>query len=343
MYRWLVRPILFLLDPEKVHHGTTILLRAFFKVPFMLRLTGRICAVNDPSLEREFCGMRFPHPVGLAAGMDKDARLIREFAAFGFSFIEIGTVTPLPQPGNPRPRLFRIPADRALINRMGFNNQGVAAAAARLRNIHKPCIVGGNIGKNTLTPNEDAPYDYLKCFSALYDYVDYFVVNVSCPNVKDLRKLQDTDALGKILSAVCTERAKQSTRKPILLKISPDLTNNQIDEALSLIKEHGIDGVVATNTTTSRAGLSLSREQIALTGSGGLSGHPLRDRSTEVIRYIHQKTSGTLPIIGVGGIMSAQDALEKLEAGATLIQVYSGFVYQGPGWIRKLCRQISRV
>lgn len=342
MYSVIIRPFLFLFSPEGVHHFTASFLKLFMRIPFLYGVVRRFYLIEHPSLKREFCGLNFAHPVGFAAGFDKDASFFNEFSAFGFSFIEVGTVTPLPQPGNPKPRLFRLPANKALINRMGFNNEGVWVAAERLKNRSASIVVGGNIGKNTTTPNEEAPSDYLKCLSALYDHVDYFVVNVSCPNVKDLRKLQDTDSLGKILDVVTRERDKQTVRKPLLLKISPDLTDAQIDEALSLIEKFGIDGVVATNTTTSRDGLSLSREEIALLGSGGLSGQPLKNRSTEVIRYICKKTNGKLPIMGVGGIMSVEDAVEKLEAGASLIQLYTGFIYEGPGLVKKICKRLCK-
>ncbi|MFZ5939977.1 MAG: quinone-dependent dihydroorotate dehydrogenase [Bacteroidota bacterium] len=341
MYKVLIRPVLFLLKPEAIHHLLLSFLRIAFRIPGVKYLVSRIYSLENPLLETEFAGIRFRNPVGLAAGFDKNATAFRDFMAFGFGSIEIGTVTPLGQPGNSRPRSFRLPADRALINRMGFNNEGLAAAVEHLSGKRpKTLVIGGNIGKNTLTLNEHAPDDYLANFKALYDVVDYFVVNVSCPNVSDLRKLADQEALEQILSVIVAERALHAIRKPVLLKISPDLNFNQIDETLEIVEKLGIDGIVATNTTVSRSGLKTDPERVGKIGNGGLSGAPLTRRSLEIVRYISSKTGGKLPIIGVGGIMSAGDALKMTEAGASLVQVYTGFIYEGPGIVRKINKAI---
>jgi dihydroorotate dehydrogenase len=293
-------------------------------------------------LKREVFGLTFENPVGLAAGFDKNATFYRHFAAFGFSFVEVGTATPVGQPGNDRPRSFRLPTDKALINRMGFNNHGARIIAERLGRGRTNMIVGGNIGKNTITPNETAAEDYAEAFLALYDHVDYFVVNVSCPNINDLSALQDREQLAGILARLASIRASLVRKRPILVKISPDLKWEQIDDVLDLVDEFGMDGIVATNTTLGRDGLVTKPEKVEKMGSGGLSGKPIRERSTEIIRYICNKTGGKLPIIGVGGIMSAGDALEKLSAGASLVQVYTGFVYEGPGLIKKINRALLR-
>jgi dihydroorotate dehydrogenase len=294
--------------------------------------------ISDSRLEREVFGIRFPNPVGLAAGFDKDAKLFNELADFGFGFIEIGTLTPKPQPGNPPKRLFRLKADQAIINRMGFNNGGVAAAANRLKKAHR-VLIGGNIGKNKNTPNNEAVSDYLSAFESLYEVVDYFVVNVSSPNTPGLRELQDREPLTKLLlelmrkNADLAEYAHQSL-KPILLKIAPDLTDDQLLDIITIVEETQIAGVIASNTTLSRENLKSTSE---LTDqAGGLSGKPLRARATEVIRFLHQKSQGAFPIIGVGGIHSPEDAWEKLEAGATLVQLWTGFIYEGPGLIKRI-------
>jgi dihydroorotate dehydrogenase len=285
---------------------------------------------DDLQMETEFCGIKFPNKVGIAAGFDKNAEVFDMMADFGFGHVEIGTVTPKGQSGNPKPRLFRLKDDHALINRMGFNNKGLEEAVKRLKKRKNKVIVGGNIGKNTNTPNELAINDYLACFEGLYPYVDYITVNVSCPNITNLKKLQDQEELEKILQAIDLKRASTSIYKPVLLKISPDLNWDQIDETLAVIQRCHIDGIVAVNTTTIRKGLKTPENKVISIGNGGLSGLPLKDRSTEIIRYIHQKTKGKLPIIGVGGIENAEDAITKLEAGATLLQVYTGFIYKGP-------------
>lgn len=343
MYKFVIRPILFLISPEAVHSLIVVLIKVFFKIPGVKFIAQKVYTKSHPSLSRKVFGLNFKNPIGLAAGFDKNAELYSYFDAFGFAFIEIGTVTPKSQPGNPKPRSFRLKKDKALINRMGFNNKGVAEARNRLaKKVSKKVIIGGNIGKNTLTPNDEAVSDYLKCFIELYPYVDYFVVNVSCPNVKDLNALQDADSLRAILSAISDYRKQQAEYKPVLLKVSPDLNKDQLDSNISIAVELQMDGFVATNTTTSRVGLKTNEDIVNQIGNGGLSGAPLRDRSTEVIRYIHDKTQGQMPIIGVGGIMSAKDALEKIEAGASLIQLYTGFIYEGPGLAKKICNELLK-
>lgn len=344
MYKILIRPLLFLIDPERVHHLLVKLLSILFHFPGFYALISRIYSIQHHSLEREFLGLHFTSPVGLAAGFDKDAKMVRPLSAFGFGFIEIGTVTPEPQPGNPKPRLFRIKQDEALINRMGFNNLGVEQAVNNLKYIRESrnIIIGGNIGKNSSTPNHKASKDYLICFKKLYDHVDYFVVNVSCPNITDIRELQEKDLLLEILETLLKERERKKERKPVLLKISPDLNYSQLDDVVDIFFKSGIDGLVVTNTTITRSDLTLSPLKIDKIGKGGLSGYPLRKRSTEVIDYIHNKSLGKIPMIGVGGIMSTRDALDKLEAGATLIQVYTGFIYEGPAFVKKINRKIIK-
>lgn len=342
MYKQLIRPIFFCIDPEKVHHIVVALVKFGFKIPGIQALVRKSFTINDARLQRNVFGLTFSNPVGLAAGFDKNASFYNEFASFGFSFIEIGTVTPKGQPGNPKPRLFRLPSSKGLINRMGFNNNGAEEAVKNLKKRKTNIIIGGNLGKNTNTPNDCAVADYVTTFNALYDYVDYFVVNVSCPNISNLHKLQDKDSLMLILNSVLAERAKKAVAKPVLLKISPDLNFNQIDEVIDILQETKVDGVVATNTTTGRYNLNESEEKVTQIGNGGMSGFPLRDRSTEVIRYISQKTEGKIPIIGVGGILTAQDALDKIDAGATLVQIYSGFIYEGPILVKKINKALLK-
>ncbi len=343
MYRYLIRPFLFLLSPETIHGLLVGTIRFVFKIPGIYRLIHSIYHSKDPRLETSFLGMRFSNPVGLAAGFDKNAEVYREFHAFGFSFVEIGTVTPVGQPGNPKPRSFRIPRDKGLINRMGFNNHGAGAAVSKLTS-QKPkgLVVGGNIGKNTQTSNEEAAADYEAVFKALYDHVDYFVVNVSCPNITDMDKLQDQESLEKILGRIREIRASKTERKPVLLKISPDLNENQLDETLQIITRMDLDGIVATNTTITRNGLKTPESDITRIGNGGMSGAPITRRSLQVVRYVHQKTSGKLPIIAVGGIMSVEDAIRMLDSGATLIQLYTGFIYEGPGLVRRIQKELVK-
>lgn len=341
MYQ-LIKPLLFKFDPENIHHFVTGGLRRASRIWGIKPFLKNAFQLDDKRLEREVLGLKFKNPLGLAAGFDKNADFIEDLAGFGFGFIEIGTVTPLPQPGNEKPRMFRLPDDEALINRMGFNNQGVDVVAHRLRALdRKGLIIGGNIGKNKQTPNEDALGDYIKCFDQLFDVVDYFVVNVSSPNTPGLRELQEKEPLKNILNSLQHRNRKNDISRPILLKIAPDLSDSQLDNIIEIIKETNIAGVIATNTTISREGLlspeSLSKE------TGGLSGKPLRKRSTEVIRYLSEKSGKAFTIIGVGGIHSPEDAIEKLNAGATLIQIYTGFVYEGPGLVKRILKGILKV
>lgn len=298
---------------------------------------------RNESLERELFGLKFPNPVGLAAGFDKDARLIDEMANLGFGFIEIGTITPKGQPGNPQPRLFRLPQDQSLINRMGFNNGGAIEAVERLKKRKSNVIVGGNIGKNKVTPNDQADEDYLTCFRQLFDYVDYFVVNVSSPNTPNLRDLQEKEPLKALLTRLQEENNQKAKRKPILLKIAPDLTNDQLDDVVEIVMDTRIDGVIATNTTISREGLKTSEQEVASIGAGGLSGKHVSKRSTDVIRYLHEQGKDKFPIIGVGGIFTAKDALDKIRAGASLVQVYTGFVYEGPAMVKRINKVLAAV
>ena len=330
MYKLLIRPLLFCFDPEAVHHFSFSAIRLMNKLG-LGGLFRALYLVKDPRLEREVFGLKFPNPVGLAAGFDKDAKLYKELSNFGFGFIEIGTITPKPQAGNPKKRLFRLKADKAIINRMGFNNGGMQAAVERLKQ-NQHVLIGGNIGKNKVTPNENATEDYRLCFEALYPYVDYFVVNVSSPNTPNLRELQDRGPLTELLRTLQELNQAKAQAKPILLKIAPDLSEDQLIDIVGIVKETGIAGLIATNTTIGREGLTdANRSQ-----TGGLSGKPLTDRSTEVIRFLAEKSEGAFPIIGVGGIHSEQDALDKLEAGASLVQLYTGFIYEGPALIKRI-------
>lgn len=335
----LAKNFLFQLDAEEAHHFTIHNLQLAGKLPFLLNafVGGK---VEHPSLHRKLWGIDFPNPVGLAAGLDKNGEAIDEFDAMGFGFVEIGTITPKPQPGNDKPRLFRLVKDKALINRMGFNNVGAEVAAQKLKRRKSNVIVGANIGKNKVTPNEAAIRDYEYCFKVLFDYADYFVVNVSSPNTPGLRELQDKDSLAAILNSLQDINHSKEKTKPILLKIAPDLTNEQISDVISVVEETKIQGLIATNTTIAREPLSYTKEEIEKFGAGGLSGLPLTKRSTEVIRYI--KTNSSIPVIGVGGIMNVADALEKLNAGADLIQLYSGFIYEGPQLIRDINKALIK-
>ncbi|HZY82966.1 MAG TPA: quinone-dependent dihydroorotate dehydrogenase [Cyclobacteriaceae bacterium] len=342
MYRFFIRPLLFLVDPETIHHFTFNFLKAVCSIPGIRGMLSAFYSVNDPRLAKTLFGIKFKNPVGLAAGLDKDAKLIDELSTFGFGFIEIGTITPKPQPGNDKPRLFRLPADQGLINRMGFNNRGAIHAAGRLKERTSDVVIGGNIGKNKVTPNEEAINDYESCFETLYPYVDYFVVNVSSPNTPGLRDLQEKEPLKKLLLAVKMLSNAKPKPKPVLLKIAPDLTLTQLDDIVEILKESGTDGVIATNTTISREGLTTSKEVVEKIGAGGLSGKPLRQRSTEVIAYLRAKLGQGFPIIGVGGIMSEEDAIEKLKAGADLVQIYTGFIYEGPGFVKRILKKIRK-
>jgi dihydroorotate dehydrogenase len=336
MYQ-LFRSILFRFDAEKVHYFVVGLLKLMVKFPPSRWIFRSIYHLEDPALEREFIGLKFPNPVGLAAGFDKNAKFFDEMESCGFGFIEIGTVTPLAQPGNDLPRLFRLKKDEAILNRMGFNNDGVQEALKHLKaRKNRKLIIGGNIGKNKWTPNEEALNDYVICFEALFDEVDYFVVNVSSPNTPNLRALQEKGPLMELLSTLQQKNEAKPKAKPILLKIAPDLTNEQLDEIIEIVQETKIAGLIATNTTISREGLQTPSSEVEALGAGGISGKPLTVRSTEVIRYIHTKSKGSIPMIAVGGIHTAQDALDKLDAGATLVQLYSGFIYEGPGLIKEI-------
>ncbi len=341
MYK-LIRPLLFLFPPETAHSLTFKALRLLKYIPFGTRLLQWFFTYSSPSLHRRVMGLDFPNPVGLAAGLDKDAQVYNQLGALGFGFIEIGSVTPLPQKGNPKPRSFRLVKDRALVNRMGINNLGVKNTIKNLRNTKPNVLIGGNISKNTTTPNELAYKDFEKAFAQLYDYVDYFVVNVSCPNVKDLRNLQSVQELKVIIRHLTDIRRYCDVYRPILLKISPDLSTEMMDEMIDLIMLSGLDGVIACNTTTSREGLVTDKEKIKAIGDGGLSGAPLKEKALFAIRYIHKKTEGNLPIIGVGGIMSPQDAREMLNAGASLVQIYTGFIYEGPKFVRNVLKHIDQ-
>ncbi len=342
LYKSLVFPVLKKIDPERVHYLVTDFLKLAHKLPFIPSLLKSIYTVENPSLGKEVFGLHFKNPVGLAAGFDKNAKWIDELSSLGFGFIEIGTVTPKPQSGNEKPRLFRLPLDEAIINRMGFNNDGSEAAAELLRIRKSGVIIGGNIGKNKITPNEQALEDYLLAFDDLHDFVDYFVVNVSSPNTPGLRELQEKEPLSRILLALKKRNLEKRSQRPILLKIAPDLTDSQLDDIIEIVHVTGIDGLIATNTTIERTPLRSSRSEVEKIGAGGLSGKPLTKRSTEVIRYLHTRSNGAFPIIGVGGIHSAEDALEKLEAGATLVQVYSGFIYEGPALVKNICKGLLK-
>jgi dihydroorotate dehydrogenase len=347
MYK-LLRSFLFLFDPEKVHYFSMGSLKLLCKIPGGKNLLSW-CFKPKGGIPASVFNIQFANPVGLAAGFDKNASYLNELEALGFGCVEIGTVTPRAQPGNDKPRVFRLPVDKALINRMGFNNEGVQAAVERLKawklkteqrttNNEQRLIIGGNIGKNKVTPNEDAWKDYEICFTALHDYVDYFVVNVSSPNTPGLRELQEKDSLKKILTNLQSLNAKHLNPKPILLKIAPDLTNEQLDDVIDLAMEIKLDGLVATNTTISRDGLTTHHSQLTKIGAGGLSGLPVQQRSTEVVKYIQQKTNGQIPVIASGGIFTAADAKEKLQAGACLVQVWTGFIYVGPAIVKNICK-----
>lgn len=359
MYQ-LLKPLLFQMAPERAHHLTVSGLAATLAVPGVSHAFRSVYDFEDKALERTVFGLPFPNPVGLAAGFDKDGKYYKDMASLGFGFLELGTVTPLPQPGNPRPRLFRLPQDGALINRMGFNNEGVGALVQRLSKHGRPgkTILGGNIGKNKVTPNEEAVSDYVKCFESLFPLVDYFVVNVSSPNTPNLRALQDKEPLTALLTTLQNLNVKLArpsvamvgaplgnpgelwAEKPILLKIAPDLTQGQLDDILGIVQDTGIAGIIATNTTIARKPLITDAAEVAAIGNGGLSGAPVRARSTEVIRYLYENSGKTLDIIGVGGISDAASAQEKLDAGAKLVQVYSGMVYAGPGLVRDIKKSL---
>lgn len=336
MYKTIIRPILFLFDAEKVHHFTFSMLKISFKIPFVKSIVRSIYKIKNTDISTEIFGLKFDNLVGLAAGFDKNAKLIDELACFGFGFIEIGTVTPKPQIGNPKKRLFRLKKDKAIINRMGFNNDGVDVVVERLKKVKSNIIIGGNIGKNKVTPNENAVDDYVICFHKLFDYVHYFVVNVSSPNTPNLRALQDKEPLAKLLNTLQELNYKKENPKPILLKIAPDLTEEQLNDIVEIVEETKIAGIIATNTTIERKDLvSNNKDEI-----GGLSGKPVTKKSTDVINYLAKKSNNKFPIIGVGGIFNEIDAKEKINSGASLVQVFTGFIYQGPSLVKRICKKM---
>lgn len=339
MYKKIIRPILFLFPPEASHHIVVLLLRIGSFIPFVNWILKRNFMINTPGLETEVAGIKFPNPVGVAAGFDKNALVYKEMESLGFGFVEIGTVTPLPQSGNVKPRLFRLHKDEALINRMGFNNHGVNKIIKRLYRKNSPLIIGGNIGKNKDVPNEEAFKDYEVCFEQLFNYVDFFVVNVSSPNTPGLRSLQERGPLTKLLANLQLANEKHFAQKPVFLKIAPDLNNEQLDEIIDIVKSCKISGVIATNTTISREGIKTDATPF---GNGGLSGKPLLKRSTEVVKYIFEKSEGSFPIIASGGIHSVEDAIEKFEAGASLVELYTGFIYEGPILVKKINKELLR-
>ena len=347
MYKILIRPILFLFDPESVHYFTFSVIKFLHKIPFVPGIIRSLYQINDKRLERNLFGITFKNPVGLAAGFDKNAVIYNELANFGFGFIEIGTVTPKGQIGNPKKRLFRLKDDQGIINRMGFNNEGIGPAIEHLKKNKGQVIIGGNLGKNTTTLPENYTQDYCEVFKALHPYVDYFVLNVSCPNVGSHAKLNDKDYLVELITA-CQQLNKElsvierSRSKPILLKIAPDLNDNQLDEIIELVAETNIDGVIASNTSTTRDNLKASEERLAEIGNGGVSGQPIKAQSTKVIKYLADNSNKSFPIIGVGGIHSAEDAIEKINAGADLVQIYTGFIYEGPSLIKKINKAILK-
>lgn len=342
MYKILRPFIFFCLSPEQAHDLIIFLLKATRYVPFAKPIIRLLSKHNNPKLEKELFGLKFKNPVGLAAGFDKNGEVYNELSDFGFSFIEIGSLTPKAQGGNPKPRCFRLPEDSAIINRMGINNNGVKYAVEQIKKRHPKCIIGGNISKSTGCSNEDAPKDYEKSFARLYDFVDYFTINVSCPNVKDLCKLQDITALSEIIDKLLTMRRYFDDYRPILLKLSPDIPLSHLDDIIDLVLVSGLDGVIATNTSQSREDLITDKDVVESIGNGGLSGAPLFNRSIEVIKYINKKANGQLPIVAVGGIMSPKQAHEMLQAGASLIKIYSGFIYNGPGFVKEILQYLSK-
>lgn len=342
MYRFFILPLLFRMNAESAHGFVVGLLHFLFRMPFVKGIFRKLYTFEHPSLEVKVAGLTFKNPIGLAAGFDKNAEMVDIMETLGFGFIEIGTVTPRPQPGNPKPRLFRLKKDKGLINRMGFNNRGAGVASGRLRYKKSGILVGGNIGKNKDTPNEKALDDYLTCFNELHEHVDYFVVNVSSPNTPGLRELQEKEPLKELLAAVQRRNLEKTVRRPVFLKIAPDLTTSQLDDIIEIVKDTGIAGVIATNTTILRDGLKTPTSVIDEIGAGGLSGAPLEQMSTEVVRYLCETSGHAFPVIGVGGIASVASAKSKLNAGASLLQIYTGFIYEGPALASKLCKGLVR-
>lgn len=342
MYKHLLKPFLFCFNPETAHNMLFGTLKALRYVPFSGAIIRGIYKKDTPSLEKEVFGIHFPNPVGLAGGLDKNGEFYNDMANFGFGFVEIGSLTPLPQDGNPKPRCFRVPGDRAIINRFGINNKGVKNAVEHLKKVRPEVIVAANISKNTTSVNEDAAKDYESSFALLYDFVDMFVVNISCPNVVGLTALQDMNFLSDIIDRLLSLRMYYDEYRPILLKVSPDLSHEQLDEIIDYSLRSGIDGIVAGNTTRSRDGLtSISAEKIEAIGNGGMSGAPVHKKNLELVRYVHTRSEGKLPIIGVGGIMSPEDAQAMIDAGASLVELYSGFIYEGPGLIKRILKHFE--
>jgi dihydroorotate dehydrogenase len=342
MYKTLLRPVLFLIAPETIHNIINTIIKIFFAIPGIKELLKIFFREKNKKIVKNVFGLEFRNPVGLAAGFDKNGWIYNELSAFGFSFVEIGTITPEPQKGNEKPRSFRLARDKALVNRMGFNNIGVDRVIERLKRKKSKIIIGGNIGKNSITANKNAVNDYEICFEKLYDYVDYFVINISCPNIDNLTELQDVSSLEVILERIMKIRKEKNIYKPVLLKISPDLDRKKLDNIIKISENKGINGIVATNTTIKREGLITEKERVEEIGHGGLSGKPLKDKSTQIIRYINKKTKGKMPVIGVGGIMSPEDAIEKIEAGAELLQLYTGFIYEGPSLVKRINKAILK-
>ncbi|MDA8595435.1 quinone-dependent dihydroorotate dehydrogenase [Flavobacteriaceae bacterium] len=338
MYKQLIRPILFKFDPENIHHFVFSAIKTGHRIPGVGPLVRSLFTHKDSSLERELFGLKFRNPIGLAAGFDKNAELYNELADYGFGFIEIGTVTPDAQEGNPKKRMFRLSEDRGLINRMGFNNKGLDAVITKLKGNKNKLIIGGNLGKNTASMPDEYIRDYVNLAEGLHPYVNYFVLNVSCPNVGSMAKLQDKDFLMELIAAVEEVNSSKGLRRPLLLKIAPDLNQIQLDEIIDIVRDTAVDGVIASNTSTDRSGLRTSPSRIERIGNGGLSGQPIKDKSTAVIKYLAEKSNKAFPIIGVGGIQTAQDAKDKLEAGADLLQVYTGFIYEGPSIVKNILK-----
>ncbi len=344
MYKLLLRPLLFIFSPEVSHHLALKSLNILVSIPIISGIVKSIYKYNGPSKSVQVCGITFPNPVGLAAGFDKDGKYIKALDALGFGFIEVGTVTPLPQAGNPTPRLFRLKEDRGLINRMGFNNEGVNSLVDRLKHLNRDklqAVIGGNIGKNKVTPNEEAHIDYRKCFEALHPYVDYFVVNVSSPNTPGLRALQDRDSLELILTTILNTDIHIANPKPILLKISPDLTKEAITDIVSLVNELNIEGIITSNTSISRDGLKTADHVIKDIGNGGLSGAPIKAKADQMLTWVHNSLDTSKTIVAVGGIETPDDAQDKINAGADLVQVYTGFIYEGPMMVKRIVQGIS--
>lgn len=342
MYKHLIRPILFRFNPETAHNLTFSALSILRHIPFARSIIRAIYKKESPSLEKEVFGLKFPNPVGLAGGLDKNGEYYNDMANFGFGFVEIGSLTPQPQDGNAKPRCFRVPQDKAIINRFGINNKGVKNAVEHLKKERPNVIVAANISKNSTSINEDAAKDYESAFALLYDFVDMFVVNVSCPNVVGLTSLQDISFLSEIVDRLLNLRMYYDNYRPILLKVSPDLSKEQLDDIVDYCLRSGIDGIVAGNTTRSRDGLTISKEEIEKIGNGGMSGAPVHKKNLELVRYIHSKTEGKLPIIGVGGIMSEENAKAMIDAGASLVEIYSGFIYEGPALIKRIIRHLEK-